>query len=94
MLAEIGDALAEAPVPKVEARLPRDLADKALAAWERDDEFGPGYETPTEREVRQRAAALALIGLAVQDRGVTGPEAVVVPLDADLVVAAIEASRR
>jgi hypothetical protein len=40
--------------PKVPARLPRTLADRAVAAWQRDEEPGEvSQETDEQRSIRQ-----------------------------------------
>ena len=83
VLANIGRAIREQPT-RVRVRLPRALADKALSAWQRDDENEPPLppETPEQRHVRYRAAALGLIGLSVENECVLDNDEVVVELDA------------
>jgi hypothetical protein len=92
VLAQVGRALEDIPMPVVEVRIPRDLADKAAAAWAREDAGALPYETAEQRADRRRAGVLALIGLAIEKRGRRETEAVVVDLSADLVVAAVEAA--
>lgn len=92
VLRDIGLALADTALPAVEVRLPPALAHKAVTAWERDDLDGPAYETLVQRAWRHRAATLALIGLAVRERGRREPDAVRVELDAQLVVEAIQSA--
>ena len=93
VLAQIGADLAR-QVTEVEVRLPRSLADQAVAAWQRDDGApeGPAGESAEERAVRHRAAALALIGLALEDRGQEDGDEVVVRLNAWFVGDALNAA--
>ncbi|WP_232664723.1 hypothetical protein [Pseudonocardia sp. TRM90224] len=100
-LAEVGEALADVDIPTVMVRLPPHLAQLAVDAWERDDsddgaDGGSSDETADEYVDRHRAAMLALIGIAVAERGtrdVTGQtDDVVVELDVDLVAQAQEAA--
>ncbi len=69
-LALIGAALHEQST-KVEVRLSRELADAALAAWQREDEDSEDLhnheESETERQVRRRAGTLALIGASLEN---------------------------
>src|SRR3954465_4749910 len=83
VLAQIGRAIFGQPT-RVRVRLPRALADEALAAWQRDTENEPPLppETPETRRVRYRAAALGLIGLSVESGGVVEGDEVVVDIDA------------
>jgi hypothetical protein len=74
----------------VEVRLPSRLAQVAVDAWNRDDGAGRIEETPEQAAVRRRAAALALIGLSIKERGRLDGEDVVVPLDPLLIAAAID----
>lgn len=92
LLAAIGAALADQDLD-VEVRLPADLAARAVAAWERDDvDDPPGHETAAERVVRGRAAALALLGAAIADRGITEGDEVVVRAHAWSVGSALDAA--
>lgn len=70
-LGRIGEVLVHADMPKVEVRLPRELADAAVEAWERDDDVSDTgrEETCEERVARSRAASLSLIGLSITERG-------------------------
>jgi hypothetical protein len=58
--------------PFVRAELPIDLADRAVSAWKRQSK-GKGWthliETEGERVLRDRAWALALIGLSILESG-------------------------
>jgi hypothetical protein len=78
--------------PSSRYAFPKSLADEALAAWTRDDDGPPPYETAQQRVYRHRAADLALIGLAIETRGRRDLDAVVIDLSADMLVAAIQAS--
>ena len=90
MLAEIGEALSSQPV-RVRVRIPRAIAEKAAMAWERDD-WGPtlSEESPEQVLVRERATALALIGLAVREVGVVDGDHVVVEVDAQCIATALD----
>ncbi len=93
LLAKIGGALAPQEAD-VEVRLPRDLADAAVRAWQRTDDAATDLETETceQRVVRQRAGALALIGAALEDRGREDGGEVVVRLAAWFVGDALNAA--
>lgn len=82
-LGRIGQLLARAELPRVEVRLPRELAEAAAAAWERegDESAGPLDETCEQRLARRRAAALSLIGLAIKERGRWNGDEMVVDLN-------------
>jgi hypothetical protein len=94
VLADIGLALTSRDLPPVEVRLPGALAELAVGAWERDDsESGStAGETIEQRQVRHRAAALALIGLAVNELGWRDGGDVVVELSPDLIGDAFRAA--
>lgn len=75
--------------------MPGALATGALAAWERDDTDDTETETATatERTIRNQAGALALIGLAVDERGVpSGGDQVALELDAWQIGSALDAA--
>ncbi|MFF5228567.1 hypothetical protein [Dactylosporangium sp. NPDC000521] len=91
MLAAIGARLE--PVSRISVRLPRSLAEPAVAAWNRDEPGGIGEESREEFELRDDAAELAWIGLAISERGGWDGEEVVVDLDAVQVAAALRAAR-
>jgi hypothetical protein len=82
-LAQIGRAIFGQPT-SVSVRLPRSLAETALAAWQRDTGNEPPVppETPEQRHVRYRAAALGLIGLSIESGGIVEGDEVVVDIDA------------
>ena len=56
--------------PMVRVRLPRSLADRAVAAWQRDEEPGKlAVETAEQRSVPDDAGTLALIGQSIEEDG-------------------------
>ncbi|MFF9626770.1 hypothetical protein [Streptomyces griseosporeus] len=64
-LTAIGACLAP-QLDRVTVRLPRELAEAAVAAWQRDEPAGPGSggpESAGRHALRDQAAELALIGL-------------------------------
>jgi hypothetical protein len=67
----IGSHLRAGGIPTVEMRLPVALCERAMAAWERDDEQDDCIERETREQsvVRHQAAILALIGLALHEMG-------------------------
>lgn len=69
VLAAIGARL-ESQVSRVAVRLPRPLAESAVAAWDREESSRVGEESREEYELRDDAAELAWIGLAISERGV------------------------
>lgn len=91
-LADIGTLLAEVHLPDVEVRLPGNLAEAAIAAWDRDDLDSASVETVDQRLERHRAGSLALIGLAINERGRWEQNGVIVPLNAGLIATAINAA--
>ena len=89
ILAMIGDAFAGMPA-NASPRLPRDLAQAAVAAWRRDESDQPASpETEDQRMVRDHAATLALIGLAVLNNTDLVSESIEVSLSPELVAAAL-----
>jgi hypothetical protein len=92
VLAAIGTRL-ESQVSRASVRLSRSLAESATAAWDREEPGGVGEESREEYELRDDAAELAWIGLAVSERGVWDGEEVVVDLDVVQVAAALRATR-
>jgi hypothetical protein len=91
VLAQIGRALFDQPT-KLTVSLPRDLAKRALASWQRSYEGPLGEESSEERKIRHRAASLGLIGLSVERSGLGESDDVVVELDAWYVEAVLEAA--
>jgi hypothetical protein len=93
LLGEIGQRLTDVSLPEVTVRLPSVLAERAAAAWDRDDSGDPlGPENAIARLRRNRAATLALVGAAVRDRGRREGDEVVVELGADLITQAVDAA--
>ncbi|MFJ8085888.1 hypothetical protein ACIQ6Y_35595 [Streptomyces sp. NPDC096205] len=92
VLAAIG-ARVEAQTARVTVRLPQELADAAVAAWERDERQAPDRETPEQHRLRDHAAELALIGLAISERGRREGGAVLVDLDIAAAGAAVRAAQ-
>jgi hypothetical protein len=94
MLGEIGAFLRSADLPRIRVVLPQRLAQEAVAAWQRDDDGVIGRpEDPAGRMRRHRAGVLALIGLAITERGqrdVNGD--ILVDLDAELVGVAMDSA--
>lgn len=92
-LAEVGAVLRAASLPPVEVRLPVELAQRAVAAWERDDTMPLVDPEPlADRRTRHLAGTLALIGLAIQERGEQDGDEVVVPLPVELAGVAMAAA--
>jgi hypothetical protein len=76
-------------------RLPRELADLALAAWNRDEPAPSGpsdRETVDERAVRERAAYLALIGLCVENTAQSDGDDIICDLDSWYIGGALRAA--
>lgn len=69
-LALIGASLYQQDT-KVRVRLPRELADAALMAWQREDEDSEDLhsheESAREAQIRRRAGTLALIGASLEN---------------------------
>jgi hypothetical protein len=89
VLAQIGAQLFRERL-SVEVEIPLDLATSATAAWERDDSDTVGTETRAQAVERHRAAALALIGLAISERGTATEDAISVSLDPWLIGPALD----
>ncbi|MFE1319064.1 hypothetical protein [Kitasatospora phosalacinea] len=92
VLAAIG-AHVDAQVGRVAVRLPRAVAEAAVDAWDREEVGGLGEETHEQYALRDQAAELALIGLAISQRGRWDGEEVVVDLDVASAGAALRASQ-
>ncbi|MGV9266115.1 hypothetical protein ACWDRR_15805 [Kitasatospora sp. NPDC003701] len=92
VLAAIGEHV-DAQVGRVTVRLPRAVAEAAVAAWERDELGEIGEETHEQYELRDQAGDLALIGLAISDDGRWEGEEVVVDLPVGSAGAAVRASQ-
>jgi len=92
VLAQIGAEFAK-QATGVEVRLPRALADLAVASWQRDDELEDlDAESTDQRAIRCRAAALSLIGATLEVAGQPDGDEVVVRLDAWFVGDALNAA--
>jgi hypothetical protein len=92
VLAALGCHFAAMTLPDVEVRIPRALADTAVAAWERDDEGPLDPEDLEQRIQRHRSSSLALIGLSIVNDGRSHDDEVVVGLDPGLVGDALTAA--
>ena len=79
---------------RLSVRLPKELADLALAAWNGDEsESGPaGEETPDQRAVRERAAYLALIGLCIENTAQPEGDEIICDLDSWYIGGALRAA--
>ncbi|MFQ6227916.1 hypothetical protein [Nocardia sp. NPDC002869] len=80
-------------IGRVEVRIPRATAESAMAAWNRDESDDIGEESREQGALRADAAELALIGLAISERGVWNGDDVVVDLDIERIAAALRAVR-
>ncbi|MEU5788306.1 hypothetical protein ABZ754_11320 [Micromonospora purpureochromogenes] len=92
VLASIG-AYLDPQVSRISVRLRRSVAESAVAAWDREELDGIGEESREEFELRDDAAELALIGLAITSRGMWDGEEVAVDLDVVQIAAALRAAR-
>ncbi|MFJ9521301.1 hypothetical protein ACIRPK_24000 [Kitasatospora sp. NPDC101801] len=92
VLAAVGARL-DPQVSRIEVRLPRSVAESAVAAWDREELGRVGEESREECELRDDAAELAFIGLAISSRGVWDAEEVVVDLDVVQIAPALRAAR-
>ncbi len=91
VLAAVGAHLGPQIGP-ITVRLPRSVAESAVAAWDRDELGGVGEETRGEYELRHDAAELAFIGLAISSSGVWEGGEVVVDLDVVQIASALRAA--
>ncbi|MGI5346901.1 hypothetical protein ACQEU8_01750 [Streptomyces sp. CA-250714] len=89
-VAAIG-ACVETQVDRITVRLPKGLAEAAIAAWDRDEADEPGEESHEQHAAREHAAELALIGLTISERGRWEGEEVAVDVDVASVGMAIRA---
>lgn len=79
--------------PKVQVRLPRELADRAVSAWQRDEDPGNlPQETAEQRSIRDDAGTLALIGQSIEETGVEDGDDVLFRLDVWILGVALEAA--
>lgn len=92
-LAELGATLREADLAPVTVRIPSELAARAVAAWTRDDTVPLVDPEPlADRTTRHLAGTLALIGLAISERGRPAGDDVVVDLPVEVVGVAMDAA--
>ncbi|MFJ3517160.1 MULTISPECIES: hypothetical protein [unclassified Streptomyces] len=91
VLAAVGAHL-EPRISRIEVRLPRPVAEAAVAAWEREELGGACEESREEYELREAAAELAFIGMAITSGGVWDTDEVVVDLDVVQIAAALRAA--
>ncbi|WP_318203798.1 hypothetical protein [Streptomyces sp. SCL15-4] len=94
VLAAIG-ACVRAGAARIDVRLPRAVADAAVAAWRREETGALEEQREESREqyvLRDRAAELALIGAAIAERGRPDGGDVVVALDVESAGAAARAA--
>ena len=69
---------------RLSVRLPQELADLAVAAWNRDEPLAAGTadeETLDQRTARERAAYLALIGLCIENTAQPDGDDIICDLD-------------
>ena len=92
VLAALGSQFLRMKLPNVEVQVPRALADKAVAAWERDEEGSLDPEDLAQRIARHRAASLALIGLSIVNGGLLDSDEIVVGLQPGLIGDALNAA--
>lgn len=92
VLAAIGEHV-DTQVGRVTVRLPRAVAEAAVDAWERDELGGLAPESHEQYMLRDRAAELAFIGLAISQPGRWEGEEVVIDLDVAAAGAALRASQ-
>jgi hypothetical protein len=92
VLAALGVHLASTKLPDVEVRVPKALADLAVAAWERDEEGVLDPEDLEQRIQRHRAGSLALIGLSIVNGGRADGDEVIVGLQPGLIGDALGAA--
>lgn len=73
--------------------MPAALASGASATWERDDVGDTEGESESARRIRHQTGSLALIGLAVDERGVpTDGDRIEVEIDAWQIGSALDAA--
>ncbi|WP_329100448.1 hypothetical protein [Streptomyces sp. NBC_01439] len=92
VLAAIGRQV-DIQVDRVSVRLPRAVAEAAVAAWDREESSGQAPETHEQYLLRDKAAELALIGLEISQRGRWEGEELLIDLDITSAGAAVRASQ-
>lgn len=93
VLAQIGRVLMAQSL-EVEVRVPRELADAAVASWQRDGPETLGEESSEQRAARHRAAYLSLIGCSLEELGWLDGDEVVVKLNAWFIGEALNAAEQ
>lgn len=83
----------DSQISAIKVRLPRSVADSAVAAWDREELGGAGEENREKYELRDNAAELALIGLAIPSHGLWDGEKAVTDLNIVQIAAALRAAR-
>ena len=79
-------------MPFIDVTLPGELVDAAIAAWNRDEDAPAIEESDRQRHLRDRATDLALLGLALSERGRRAGDEVIVGLPIARFAAAIVAA--
>ncbi|MFD3404887.1 hypothetical protein ACFWUU_29640 [Kribbella sp. NPDC058693] len=94
VLGLIGTTFRTAALPRIRVVVPRALAEHAVVAWQREDVGElPRPENPADRQRRQRAGALALIGFAISEHGQVDVDGnTIVELSPELVGVAMDAA--
>ncbi len=93
LLAKIGAELERQDFPSIEVRLPRALAEAALATWRGDYETeSTATENYEQYTYRHRAAAFSLIGLTIENSGRWDADEMIVSLQPDLIGEALAAA--
>jgi hypothetical protein len=94
VLGLIGTTFRTAALPRIRVVVPRALAEHAVVAWQRDDVGElPSPDNLVARQRRNRAGALALIGLAITQHGQMDADGnTIVELSPELVGVAMDAA--
>lgn len=94
VLGLIGTTFRAAGLPAIRVTVPAALAERAVAAWEHDDTALPAQpEDAFARLQRQRAGALALIGLSITEHGKLDADGnTIVDLSPELIGVAMDAA--
>jgi hypothetical protein len=94
VLGLIGTTFRTAALPRIRVVVPRALAEHAVVAWQRDESGRlPSPENPADRKRRDRAGALAQIGLAITEHGQVDDDGnTIVDLSPELVGVAMDAA--
>jgi hypothetical protein len=82
----------DSQIRPISVRLPRSVAELAVAAWNREESDELGEESREEYALREDAAELALIGLVIAERGEWNDDEVVVDLSVTQIAAALRAA--